>query len=184
MEVNPIISSSNRNSKSTSPNSFQYVYARNMPYTKHPRKFVGIKKSLTNTSEKSNMVHMKMMGNSYEKISKENTTSADMMKKQLDIIFQALPKIPKKPAMSPKNKEKGLDASNENFKSEEIHRIYQMSFSKRSKSSFSTKKSALPKIKKADAELTEIQKYMNNFYEKSKVLLGQLEERVLGKNNN
>lgn len=184
MEVNPIISSANRNSKSTSPNSFHYIYARNMPYTKQHRKLSGIKKSLTNTCEKSNMVNMKMMGNSYEKISKENRTSADIMKKQLDIIFQTLPKIPKKPAVSPKSKEKGLDFSNENIKAEEIHRIYQMSFSKRSKSSFSNKKSTLPKIKKNDTELTEIQKYMNDFYEKSKVLLGQLEERVLGKNNN
>ncbi|OMJ80301.1 hypothetical protein SteCoe_19452 [Stentor coeruleus] len=113
--------------------------------------------------------------------SKENSINDENMKKQLDDILQKYPKIPKKFNKDRRTKKKILDLSYDSYKHEEINRIYQNNSPNISKSSFSNKKSLWFKTKKDNPDLNGLQKYLFEFHQKSKILLNQLEQKVLGK---
>ena len=106
----------------------------------------------------------------------------ESMKKKLDEIFQALPRVPKKPTRTQQGTSKKINISFEGIKTES--RPFEPQVSNRSRSTIATKKSVLPKIHKENCEMSDLQKYMIEFHQKSKFLLSQLEERVLGKDHN
>ena len=82
---------------------------------------------------------------------------------------------------SKEEKKKNINISFEDGKSDSISQIYRAYSPHRSKSTFSTKKQCLPRIRKENSELTELQKYLFEFHQKSKFLLSELEQKVLGK---
>ncbi|OMJ67482.1 hypothetical protein SteCoe_35347 [Stentor coeruleus] len=155
---------------------------------KKSNKIANINHSFTSTRDQSSnrsktpikpIENTKLKGGKYF-VSKEET-GLEKMRKKLDVILQTLP--------GKTNKDKNLkkkvwDLTFDCSKDQEINRIYQVNSSNRSKSSFTNKKKTyLPKIKKDDVGVEDLQKYVLEFHQKSKLLLSQLEEKVLGKRN-
>lgn len=124
------------------------------------------------------MENLKRKSNNLPKL-EDNTIES--MKKKLDEIFQTLPRVPKKLTKTHQNHSKKINISFEGIKSDFRPTDFQPS--NRSRSTITTKKSVLPKIHKEN-DLSELQKYMVEFHQKSKFLLNQLEEKVLGKDHN
>lgn len=188
MDIKTNISHIYRCSKTTSPSPLSFSFTKNLR-VKKPKKPIISNHSFLNSREKSlnqsttPIKHLENIKQKKLKISesKENSMGADYMKKHLDAILQKFPKIPKKPNKFQKDKKKLLDLSYDFCKAEEINRIYQNSSPTRSKSSFSTKKALWPKTKKESLEISDLQKYLFEFHQKSKILLSQLEQKVLGK---
>ena len=112
----------------------------------------------------------------------KSNLSIDQLKQQLDVIFQTLPKIEKKIIKTNKEeRKKNTNNSFEEAKSGSISKNHQKNITTRSKSTLPVKKNCLPRIKKENLELNELQKYLSEFHQKSKYLLSELEQKVLGK---
>jgi hypothetical protein len=101
------------------------------------------------------------------------------MKKQLDTLFESLPKIPRYLNMH-KTQKKDLESSMQSRKNDSINNMTSVYSKDRSKSTFNRSKRYLPKIKKEGADLLKLQEYLTEFHNKSKFLLEQLEQNVLG----
>ena len=101
------------------------------------------------------------------------------MKKQLDSLFESLPKIPRYVNMH-KTHKKELDGSWNSRKNDSIYMMSSVYSKNRSKSTLNQSKQHLPKIKNKGADLMKLQQYLNEFHNKSKILLEQLEHNVLG----
>ena len=114
------------------------------------------------------------------KFSKENYSYHLDQIKQLDTIFSNLPKIHKNSNF--KNK-KSLYTSLENSKGDSISQNLNKYIPERSKSTFYSKKNKSKPVEKRKPEVSDLQKYLFEFQQKSKFLLNQLEQRVLGKDN-
>lgn len=189
-----VISQGYRQPKTLSQNIHQFSSGEQPIRTKRPQKLISINQSIPSTRDQSSnrsTTPTKFIENLRKrsissKNPKENADlTLDQMKKQLDVIFQALPKIQKKLVRTHKEKKrKNINISYEDHKSESINKIYRPGSPYRSKSTFSTKKSCLPRINPESSELTDLQKYLIDFHQKSKFLLSQLEQKVLGKDSN
>lgn len=117
---------------------------------------------------------------SFQQKGKDNSASAlSDMKKQLETLFESLPKIPRYMNLH-KTHKKELDRSWNSRKNESIHLMSSVYSKDRSKSTLNRSKRLLPKIKNKAADLMKLQQYLNEFHNKSKILLEQLEHNVLG----
>ena len=167
--------------------SLQFSVGDHFNRTKKPQKLISINQSIPSTRDQSSnrsTTPTKFIENLRKKsinTQSPDSKGLDQMKKQLDIIFQALPKIQKKLVKTHKEKRKNINISFEDQKSESINKIFRLHSPNRSRSTFAAKKPGLPRIRQESSELTELQKYLFDFHEKSKFLLSQLEQKVLGK---
>lgn len=156
--------------------------------SKKTNKITSINQSFTSTRDQSanrSTTPIKHIENNKLKGGKYFTTNEDFgsekMRKKLDVVLQTLPKIDGKRGKDRNMKKKVWDLTFDCCKDREINRIYQVNSPNRSKSSLANKKSCLPKIRKDGVDVGELQKYVFEFHQKSKFLLSQLEEKVLGK---
>ena len=114
---------------------------------------------------------------------KDASFDIDNVKKKFDIIFHKLPKIPETFINSHKKKKKTHDNSILQDNTEALSRVLKAYSPNRSKSSLNTKNNRLPKIRNKNSDVSDLQKYLAEFHQKSKLLLNQLEQKVLGKKN-
>lgn len=188
MDIKTNISHIHRCKKTISPSPLNFSFPKNLR-VKKPKKTISSNHSLINPRKKSlkqsttPIKHLERIKQKRSKISesKESSTISEHIKKQFDNIFKMLPKIPKKSKKIKKDKKKLLDLSFDFCKAEEINRIYQNNSPNRSKPLFSNKKFLWPKTKKDSPDISDLQKYLFKFHQKSKNLLSQLEQKVLGK---
>ena len=182
-----MISQAYRPSYKQSSPSFQFSVGDSLNRMKKPQKLTRINQSITSTRDQSShhsTTPTKLIENLRKKsiiLQNPDSSGLDQMKKQLETIFQALPKIQKKLVRTHKDKRKNPNISFEEQKSESINKIYRLHSPNRSKSTLATKKQALPRLHQENSELSDLQKYLFDFHQKSKFLLGQLEQKVLGK---
>ena len=117
---------------------------------------------------------------SFQQKPKESSVSAlNDMRKQLDTLFESLPKIPRYMNMH-KTQKKELESSMNSRKNDSIHHMASVYSKDRSKSTLNRSKRHLPKIRKEGNDLMKLQQYLTEFQNKSKLLLEQLEQNVLG----
>ncbi|OMJ85138.1 hypothetical protein SteCoe_13604 [Stentor coeruleus] len=106
--------------------------------------------------------------------------SIDDMMKKIESLHDFLPKIYIKSPTEKigKNEVSFLKKDRRPENAAKIENIY---LGKRSKSSLSSNQKYFPKLKKDVLQLDEMQNYINEFHNKSKKLLKQLEEKIFGK---
>lgn len=105
-----------------------------------------------------------------------NHSALNDMKKQLETLFESLPRIP-----NYLSKPRDLDSSS--HKTSSIHHLSNIYTKDRSKSTLNHSKRHLPNVSKQGADIKKLQQYLAEFHTKSKFLLEQLEHNVLGKKN-
>lgn len=181
----------NHNEKSHnvhSPNFLEYSSYLEAKKKRIQKNLVAINQSVLSTRDHSLNRNLTPTGGDGHKLKPFSTrpsknaqeTVLKDMKQQLETLFESLPKIPKSFNIQKKHKRE-FDGNFPEKKTEFIRGISSVYSPNRSKSTITTNKKHLPRIKKEVTEINDLQKYLIEFHSKSKFLLGQLEQNVLGK---
>lgn len=172
-----------RSSKNQSPEPFDFSIKHNASRIKKPKKLASMNQSIISTRDQSSnrsKTPIKLIEYIKKKssdISQHNSSYLDDMKKQLDTLFKALPKAPTKLIKIRKEPKKLVNTSFENKKID-TSKIFMNKSKDRARSTFYTKKSSNGVNNDG---VSELQKYLFEFHQKSKFLVEQLEKNVLGK---